>query len=307
MICHQFLKQNPNNHCLKGFVEFEDEITDMENERAMSKFVRVCEILAMQGVKFDEISFSKSIIKNDKRKTVGKKLKDILKDYPNIDINTIIEDMGVTLDYSIGNIRHEAVRAIQGKGTCPITEEEKQKLIQLGVISLEKESAMSIFVRVCEALSRQNFNFDVFKYQRTVEKGKKKALKKTLADIQKEYPNIDITKVIEETGVLIDYSIGTAKEIAVKAYQGKDHCQMTDEEKQKLIQLGVINLEKKSSMSKFVRVCEELSKQGLKFDKFRFTKQVMIGGKKKTVSKTLEDIQQEYPNIDINKVRLFIC
>ena len=77
---------------------------------------------------------------------------------------------------------------------------------------------------------------------------------------------------------------------------------MTDEEKQKLIQLGVINLEKKSSMSKFVRVCEELSKQGLKFDKFRFTKQVMIGGKKKTVSKTLEDIQQEYPNIDINKV-----
>ena len=110
---------------------------------------------------------------------------------------------------------------------------------------------MSIFVRVCEALARQNFQFDKFNYSKKVIKdGQKKKVKKTLTDIQQEYPNIDISKVIEETGVDIDYSIGGAKNNAIQAAQGKGNTPITEEEKQKLIQLGVINLESKLQQAK---------------------------------------------------------
>ena len=278
-------------------------VISLEKENAMSIFVRVCESLASQGFNFNEFKYVKTVKENGKVKTQKKTLADVQQECPNIDITRVIEETGVTLDYSIGNAKAQAVTAAQGKGTTLITKEETKILMNLGIIRLEKERAMSTFVRVCESLASQNFNFDGFKYQKTIEEnGKKKTIKKTLADIQQEYHNIDISKVIEETGVKLSYSIGSAKEIAVKAYQGKDHCTMTDEERKKLIQLGIINLDKKSAMSIFVQVCEELAKQGFKFDKFSFTKQVMSDGKKKTVRKTLEDIHQEYPNIDINKV-----
>ena len=278
-------------------------VIKLEKERAMETFVRVCEALSQQNFNFVKFNYVKSVKENGKKKVLKKTLEDIQQEYPNIDITKVIEETGVNLDYSMSNAKAQAVAAAQGKGTTVITKEEIKKLMDLGIINLEKERAMATFVRVCEALSQQNFNFNEFYYRKTVkENGEKKVLKKTLKDIQQEYPNIDITKVIEEAGVKLDYSIGNAKEIATKAFQGKDHCPMTDVERQKLIQLGVISLEKETSMSIFVRLCEELSKQGVKFNKFIYTKPVIDGGKKKTVSKTLEDIQQEYPNIDITKV-----
>ena len=278
-------------------------VINLEKERAMSIFVRVCEALAKQGIEFDEFNFTKQVIQNGKKKHISKTLEDIQQEYPNIDINNVIEETGVTLDYPIANAKAAALAAAKGRGMSPINKEEMKKLIDLGVISLEKENAMSKFVRVCESLASQSFNFDEFKYVKTVkENGKRKIQQKTLADIQQEYPNIDISKVIKETGVKLSYSIYNARTLAIKAYQGKNRCPMTDEEGKKLIQLGIINLDKKSAMSIFVQVCEELAKQGFKFDKFNFSKQVMNDGKTKTVSKTLEDIHQEYPNIDIDKV-----
>ena len=135
-----------------------------------------------------------------------------------------------------------AKRAIQGNGMSPITEEEKQKLIELGVVNLEtKESAISEFVRVCEALARQGFDFGNFNYTKIVNG---KSVKKTLEDIREECPNIDITKVIEETGVESNYSFGAKKGGAILAVQGKGTYAITEEEKQKLVALGVIDLGK---------------------------------------------------------------
>ena len=288
---------------LRDFVEIEDRIADVKKESAMSTFVRVCESLSRQNFNFNNFIFTKQIEKDGKTTRVSKTIKDIQNEYPNIDITKVIEETGVTLAYSIGSAKATAVQAVQGKGTTLITNEEKQKLIQLGVVVLEKESAMSTFVRLCESLSRQNFNFDNFSFTKYIKKdGKKKKVSKTIEDIQNEYPNIDITKVIEETGVTTNYPIGNAKNTAVQAAQGKGAILITNEEKQKLIQLGVLNLEKESAMSTFVRVCESLSRQNFNFNSFSFTKQIEKNGKKKTVSKTIEDIQNEYPNIDITKV-----
>ena len=269
-----------------GVVSLEKE------ESAMSEFVRVCEALSRQGVDLKKFQYSKMITEEGKKRQLKKTLADVQEEYPNIDIIKVLKETGVSLDYSIGRQQKGAVQATQGKGTYTITEEEKQELIELGVVSLEKESSMSEFVRVCEALSRQGFDFKNFVYMRN-------RVNKTLADIQGECPNIDMAKVLEETGVELNYKFSSKKGNAVKAVQGKGTYKITEEEKQKLINMGVISLEKKKSvMSEFVRVCEALARQGFDFKNFKGSKTI----NKKTILKTLADIHEEFPSIDIIKV-----
>ena len=289
---------------LRDFVEVNEEVEKIEDEHAMTTFVKVCEALARQGFDFKSFIYSKTITEDGKKKKVNKTLADVQEECPNVDIIKVLEETSVSLDYSIGRQKKEAVQAVQGKRTHAITEEEEQKLINMGVVSLEKEeSAMSEFVRVCEALSRQGFDLKKFQYSKMItEEGKKRQLKKTLADVQEEYPNIDIIKVLKETGVSLDYSIGRQQKGAVQATQGKGTYTITEEEKQELIELGVVSLEKESSMSEFVRVCEALSRQGFDFRNFVYQRTITEAGKKKQVKKALADIKQEYHNVDIIKV-----
>ena len=288
---------------LKDFVELEDEVDGRKKERSMSVFVRVCESLSKQGLEFDKFTFTKKVNENGMRKSIAKTLEDIQQEYPDIDITKVLEETGVDLNYSIGGLKQLAVQAINGTGRMPITEEERRKLIALKVARLDKESTMSTFVRVCESLSKQGFEFSKFKFTKVIEGNRgKKQISKTLEDIQQEYPDIDITRVLEETGVDLNYSIGVKKEIAVKAAKGKGTVPITEEDKRRLVALKVVSLDKESTMSTFVRVCESLSKQGFEFSKFKFTKSIVEKGKKKSLDKTLEDIQRESPNIDMTRV-----
>ena len=278
---------------LRDFVEVNEEVEKIENEHAMTTFVKVCEALARQGFDFKNFVYM--------RNRVNKTLADIQGECPNIDMAKVLEETGVELNYKFSSKKGNAVKAVQGKGTYKITEEEKQKLINMGVISLEKkESVMSEFVRVCEALARQGFDFKNFKGSKTINK---KTILKTLADIHEEFPSIDIIKVLKETGVSLDYSVGRQKNAALQSVKENAKTPITEEEKQKLISLGVINLEKKESeMSKFVRVCEALARQGFDFKSFIYSKTITEDGKKKKVNKTLADVQEECPNVDIIKV-----
>ena len=63
---------------------------------------------------------------------------------------------------------------------------------------------MSEFVRVCEALAKQGFDFQKFVYM-------KSGVNKTLADVEQECPGINIAKVLEETGVELEYELGFRK------------------------------------------------------------------------------------------------
>ncbi len=83
---------------LKDFVELEDDIENIENETAMSKLVKVCQALAEQGFQFDKFVLSKSIENKQYKKT----LKDIAEEYPNINIEEVINTTGVERDYNIG-------------------------------------------------------------------------------------------------------------------------------------------------------------------------------------------------------------
>ena len=267
-----------------------------EKETAMCIFVKVCEALSEQGFNFNKFTYSKQIKLNDgKNKTVNKTLKDIQEEYPEIDIEKIMKETGVETEYSIGSAKTQARSAIRGTGITPITEEEKQRLINLGVVKKERESSISEFVRVCEALERQGFEFDKFNFSSN---GKKKNLR----DIQEECPHINIKKIIEETGVSVEYPIGTKRGNAYAALKGRGETPITEDEKSKLIKLGVIVIEKESSMAKFVRVCEALEKQGFDFENYRFSRIIILDGKKKNEYKTLKDVKEEYPEIDIEKI-----
>ena len=238
---------------LKDFVELEDEVDGRKKERSMSVFVRVCESLSKQGLEFDKFTFTKKVNENGMRKSIAKTLEDIQQEYPDIDITKVLEETGVDLNYSIGGLKQLAVQAINGTGRMPITEEERRKLIALKVARLDKESTMSTFVRVCESLSKQGFEFSKFKFTKSiVEKGKKKSLDKTLEDIQRESPNIDMTRVLEETGVDLNYSIGRVKHLAVQAVRGTGGggTVIIEKEKRRLIELGVISLENRKRTSK---------------------------------------------------------
>lgn len=218
---------------LRDFVEVNEEIEKIEDEHAMTTFVKVCEALARQGFDFKNFVYM--------RNRVNKTLADIQGECPNIDMAKVLEETGVELNYKFSSKKGNAVKAVQGKGTYKITEEEKQKLINMGVISLEKKkSVMSEFVRVCEALARQGFDFKNFKGSKTINK---KTILKTLADIHEEFPSIDIIKVLEETGVELNYKFSLQKNKTGQAVQGKGTTPITEEEKQKLDALGVIDLE----------------------------------------------------------------
>ncbi len=290
---------------LRDFVEFENEIDGIEKERAISKFVKVCEALSRQGFDFENIKYTKQIeIGDGEKQTIYKTLADIQKEYPQIDIERIMEEIGVDLDYQFARIRTRACQAIKGNiDDTPISDYEEKKLIELGVIKLEKESSISRFVKVCKSLAKQGFDFENATYTKQIKKkGKKNTIHKTLKDIKQEYPDIDIEKVIEEAKVNLDYPIGNKRNTAVGACKNKGETPITEEQKKKLINLGVVQLEKESSMSEFVRVCESLQRQGFDFYKYKYTNRLIIDGKKITLCKTLKDIREECPDIDIDKV-----
>jgi len=272
-----------------------------EKETAVTQFLRVCEALAKRGFDFRRFIWQRVREVNGQRKSVEKTLEDIVKEYPEIDVERILEETGVDIDYKIGQIKSYVLKAVKGRKGNLITEKEKQRLIKLGVINLEeKETSVAQFLRVCEALAKQGFSFKDFEWSYTIGKNRKN---KTLEDIAKEYPEINIENVIAETGVSTDYGMGKFKMYALQAAKGRKGSPITESEKQRLIELGIINLEEKETViGQFLRVCESLAKQGFDFKGFVYTKRKEVNGKRKSVEKTLEDIAKEYPEVNIENV-----
>lgn len=288
---------------LREFIELNDEVDKIEKERFIERFIRVCESLKKQEFNFNNFTYTKVIEENGEKKIKFKTLGDVMLECPNIDIDKILEETGVKLNYSIGRGKTIAGMAIQDKGGYSIKDDEKLKLIQWKIVNLEKETSMEKFLRVCEALSRQNFDFKNFNFSERIKKnGKKMQRYKTLRDIVKEYSNIDIEKVLEESDVTLDYSIGSAKGQAIQYNKDNKTNLLPEYIQKRLIKLGVIGLEKESIMLVFVRVCESLEKQEFDFENFHPTKLVEKNGKKIKKYKTLEDISEEYSNLDIKKV-----
>ncbi len=252
-------------------------VIKLEKESVIGKLVKVCQALAKQGFDFKKFKYT------------GKMLADIAKEYPNINIEAVMNETGVDCDYRIGNYVVKARQMVNGTIKEMLMEDDEEKILRkLGVIS-EKETAMEKLVKVCQALAKQGFEFDKFAASKTVEN---KNYYKRLKDIAKEYKNINIEDIMNETGVDCDYQIGSIIIRARQAVNNKTKAKtpLTEEEKKILVDLGVIKLEKESVIGKLVKVCQALAKQGFDFGKFKYT------------GKALADIAIEYPNINIEAV-----
>ena len=83
-------------------------VIDTEKESAMATFVRVCEALAKQGVELNEITY----IRRENRKIIYKTLADI-KEECHIDMDKVMEEAGVTLDYPFGSQKKYAMNKLK--------------------------------------------------------------------------------------------------------------------------------------------------------------------------------------------------
>ena len=134
-----------------------------EKKTVIATFIRVCESLVKYGVDFRSFEWSNRSEKDGKKVRNYKTLANVAEEYPAVDIKSVLEETGVSIDYKIGEYKNHAVRSARlfpskaKKGTLPITEEEKQKLIKLGVMVSEKsqnELNIEIWNKKYEALKK---------------------------------------------------------------------------------------------------------------------------------------------------------
>ncbi len=233
-------------------------VINLENQ--LTKFRKVCEELSKQGVTFDKFIYSKVVEINGKKIKKGKTLADVQQEYPNIDITHVLDKTGVDLDYDMREKRNTARSFIKTSKGDVQTQQEEKILIELGVIEgKKKERPVLTLIRVGDELVKQVFEFNNF-----IAKGK------TLEDIAKEYPNINIEKVIEAANVDISYKIGDAIKSARESYkkQGKQW-KITKEEIAKLKELKIIGIEKVDVFEEFVSILEQMHSIGVDVSKIK--------------------------------------
>ena len=273
---------------IKDFVDIKDRIEDDLNEDKILTFINVCEALIRQNLNFSKFENSKKI-KDVDGKTIQPftTLEDIQLKYPDIDINRVIEETGVNSKFPIGSIRNNVTRILRGTSAGKISELAKQKIIKLGIINIEKQYAVPTFIKVYEELIKQGFDCNEISGINS------------LQDIKDKYPNIDMDEVLIMSGVDIEYSIKNAQKTVRAAFNGANAAVITKQDKQKILELGIITFEtKESDISLFVKVWESLTNNGVDLNRFKFSKTI----DKKIKFKTLQDVQQEYPQLNIKQI-----
>lgn len=206
-----------------------------------------------------------------KRIKTTNRLKDIKQ--RGIDIQAIIEENDLDENIHIGNVKSNLRRGIEGKknGT-QMTEEEKQKLIKMGILDnvTKSEEYLELFTIL------KNNGVDIVRISN--KSGTK------VKDIKQR--GIDITKIIDENDLDGEVRIGDIKQDVRATIRGeKVLVKMTDEQKQKFIKLGLIE-DRESKAQECLKICKILKENGVDLKRIRN-------------SDKLEDISQK--EIDIRK------
>ena len=217
---------------LKDLYDLQEDINDEEEKGVVERFIRKLEILKRIGVDVTKITGS------DKIKDLAKK--------SGIDEKEI-EKAGLNPGDNIGQCKQDiskSYRAVkEGKepGRTPPTDEQVERLRELGISLEKKESPVKEFIDKLEILKR--IGVDVTKI--TSRDNIKELAKKSGID----------EKEIEKAGLNPGDNIGQCKQDISKSYravkEGKEpgRTPPTDEQVERLRELGIL-LEKKSKSKK---------------------------------------------------------
>ena len=204
-------------------------VIELDNRSAISKTLEICKILKESGVDLSKIQITKTI--NGKSKNIL--LKEI--EQEGIDIEKIIEKKGLDEEFEFGQKIIVLRRACNGKGNCKITEEEKRLAEELGLIELDKKSAVAETLEICKILKESGVDLSKIQITKTIN-GKQQNI--LLKEIEQE--EIDIEKIIEEKGLDGEFKFGQRINALRVAYNGTGSYKITEEEKRLAEELGLI-------------------------------------------------------------------
>ncbi len=270
---------------ITDLVDMQEKVEIEEEKTAMAKVLAVAEILRNHGVEFKKMQLSKVID--------GKQTYLLLKDIQQegIDMKKIIAETGLDEDYAIGDKINRLRQTYNGTVKYSLTEEERRKAEELGLIPDKEKSAVAKILEIIEILVKNGVNFRGMQLSETENKKTKHLL---LKDIKQE--GIDIEKIIAENGLKADYKIGEKIGVIRIAYYALAKYAITEEEKRRAEELGLIPDKEKSKVAEALEIAEILVKNGVNFRGMHLSKSV----NKKQVYFLIRDIKQE--GVDIEKI-----
>ena len=262
---------------LKDFVEFEQEIYNIKSKRIIARFIEIAEKLKKEGVNVGNLSQTRAVKKDEITTQEFNTLQDLVE--KGEISKEILERLSIDENYKIGYYKYIAKSTYNGTANLPITEKEKRKLEELGIVNLEEEKTIiAKFIEIAEKLN--NAGIEVDKFQEKTKRGYN-----TLQDfVEKgEIPE----ELLKQLSIDGNYKIGYYKRIAKLSYNGKVNYPITEGEKTKLEELGIVSLKiKKTVIQEFIEIAEKLKNEGIEVKNLSQGKNV--GNKK--ILYTLQDL-----------------
>lgn len=257
-------------------------ILQIEKPR-IAKTLEVTEILYNNGVDLSKLKLT--------YKTGGKvvytQLSDIKQD--GINIAKIIEENGLDGTLEIGRHIINLRTTYKGKTTLAMTEEEKRKAEQLALVQKEK-TRVAKTLEMAEILHNNGVDFS--KLQLSERTGKKHKVYLKIEEIKQK--GINMQKIIEENELEENLEIGKLILNLRLAYNGKGGYSITEEEKRKIEELGLLHSQ--TMIEKTLEVAEILYNNGIDLEHLQLSK-IVNGIREYT---RILDIRQD--EIDIARI-----
>ena len=253
---------------LKNFVELEDEVDKSNSKSSVQKFIETLEKLQEIGV-----NVSKLVVK-DTIKTLAKK--------SNISEEKI-QEISLNPDEKIGYTKNYIATSYRRKGDCTKpTEEQKRKLLELG-INLEIRNVTQEFIATLEKMQEIGVNVSKLGVKDTI---------KTLA----KKSGISEEK-LKANGLNPNERIGANKSDISQRYRGNvAGIPPTEEQVQKLLELGISLEKKENAIQKFIEELEKLQGIGVDVSQLKFTDRIIELANRSRIP--IEEIQKIKLNPD---------
>lgn len=243
--------------------------------------LKILETLKKAGVDLNKIPLTKMKEKN--RKIL---LCEIEQD--GIDIKNIIRENDLNPQFRIGVETNNLKLAYYEKKPYKLTKEEKEKMIGLGLAKPKRsETTVTKVLRTLTILKENGVAVDKIIAKPQIN-GKRRYI--LLKEIKQDGINID--EIIERNGLNGEECIGMKIMYLGQAVKGTNRYKMSDNERKKLEELGLL----KNLLKKDLKIFRLLSESGIDLSKLNLQK--AVNGKGKYI--LLKDIQQE--GIDIDEI-----
>ena len=242
-----------------------------KEERTFAKTLRIAEVLRNNGVVLSELQLTKKI--NGKRRPLL--LSEL--EQEGVDIQKIIEDNGLNGTFEYGYNVLVIRPAYNGTSKRKITDEERKKAEELGIVGKKKKSLIQKTLEVARVLKANGV--DLGKIQLTKKEDEETRFL-LLSEIEQE--GVDIPKIIEENGLDGNFKWGGNVRELRNAYKGTSRTDISQDEIEEAELLNLIRtkpsrqikLKKESATAKLLRIAEVLWENGVDFSKIQFSRNI---------------------------------